>query len=472
MSRPSRPDHPRFSRRVILIALGGGAPATALALALIWTGDFSDQLRWTLTLLLLGAWTGGAALLREHVIRPIQTLANLLGALREGDYSIRARDAAPEDDLGLAFWEFNTLGDTLRAQRIGALEATALLRKVMVEIDVAVFAFDDEDRLRLVNRAGERLLGDRSARLIGRTAVDLGLDDCLDGESPRTLEAAFPGGMGRWELRRSTFRQDGRPHRLLVLSDLTRALREEERQAWRRLIRVLSHEINNSLAPIQSITGSLKSLIQRDPPPEDRDEDLERGLGVIAGRAHALRRFMASYARLARLPPPEFGPVDVPVWIRRTAQLETRLDIHIDPGPELSIEADGDQLDQLLINLIHNAVDASLETGGDVRVRWSTRDETLLVEVEDDGPGLPESANLFVPFFTTKPSGSGIGLTLSRQIAEGHGGTLSLEDREDARGCRARLTLPIRAPGPAGRGGRPGSTRGRTSRRRGAPTPP
>jgi len=228
-----------------------------------------------------------------------------------------------------------------------------------------------------------------------------------------------------------------------VLADVSRPLREEELQAWRRLVRVLSHEINNSLAPIKSISGTLQLLLARRPAAKDADDDLRRGLGVIGGRADALIRFMSSYARLARVPPPSKRPLNVGTWVQRVATLETRLPVQVVPGEPTTIDADGDQLDQLLINLVRNAADAALETGGDVRVGWQRRDGTLSVTVEDDGPGLASSANLFVPFFTTKPRGSGIGLVLCRQIAEAHGGTIVLENRRDARGCVATLRLAV-----------------------------
>src|SRR5690606_28487848 len=321
---------------------------------------------------------------------------------------------------GLAMLEVNALGETLREQRLGALEATALLRKVMEEIDVAVFAFDADLKLRLVNRAGERLLDMPAERMTGRTADALGLGALLQGEEQRIIDASFAGGSGRWSARRSMFRQGGAPHQLLVLSDLSKTLREEELLAWQRLIRVLSHEINNSLAPIKSIAGSLMAALSRTPRPADVDEDLQRGLSIIAGRSDALQRFMASYARLARLPAPRLAPLDVGEWVRRVVALETRLPVTIEPGPDTVIEADGDQLDQLLINLVRNAVDASLETGGGVSVGWSRTGGKVIVRVTDEGQGLSDTTNLFVPFFTTKPQGSGIGLALSRQIADAH----------------------------------------------------
>jgi nitrogen fixation/metabolism regulation signal transduction histidine kinase len=464
-----------YEARISFLGFLIGLPGAALALVLLWTGDFTARTQWTLTILLLGAWWGLAVALRERAIRPIQTLSNLLAALLEGDYSIRSRRSTTDDALGLAFRELNALGQTLREQRIGALEATALLRAVMDELDVAIFAFDAERRLRLANHAGERLLDRPAEWLQGRSADELGLAECLDGPgdagggedypgesgrgpasemarahgprglAPRLIEIAFPGGAGRWEARTGEFRQGGLPHRLLVLTDLSRALREEERQAWQRLVRVLGHEINNSLAPIKSIAGSLQSLLGREPRPADLEADLERGLDIVATRADALGRFMNAYARLARLPSPRPVPIDVGAWINRISELETRIRVSIEPGPALTIHADGDQLDQLLINLVRNATDAALETNGGVRVGWRQTTRHLEVHVDDDGPGLPQTANLFVPFFTTKPQGSGIGLVLSRQIAEAHGGTLALVERTDARGCRALLRLPIGA---------------------------
>ena len=430
-------------RRVVLLAALAALPPTLVSLALLWTGEFSERVRWTLTAaILLGALIFLHALW-ERVVRPLQTVSNLLAAMREEDFSIRARGARGNDPLGEVLAEVNQLADTLRSQRLGALEATALLSRVMAEIDVAVFAFDEQGALQLTNRAGERLLGQPAPRLLGLSAEQLGLEECLREETPRILDATFPGGAGRWEVRRSSFRQGGRPHHLLVLADLSRPLREEERQAWQRLIRVLGHELNNSLAPIQSIAGSLSGLLTQRTPLEDWREDARRGLAVIASRAEALSRFTGAYASLARLPPPRFSRIDLPQLLSRVVGLETRIPVRLADGPPLSLLADADQLEQLLINLVRNAADAALETRGGAWVRWRPLGRQVEIEVTDEGPGLPNTANLFVPFFTTKPEGSGIGLVLSRQIAEAHEGALTLENRVGARGCVARLRLPL-----------------------------
>ncbi|HEV2299055.1 MAG TPA: ATP-binding protein [Candidatus Acidoferrales bacterium] len=435
--------HLAYERRILARALLAGLFGSAIAIILLWTGTSSPKLAWTLTIFIVVSWLGFAFSAQNRVTFPLRTLSNMLAALHEGDFSIRARGAGRSDALGEVLHEMNALGETLRLQRLGALEATALLRKVMEEIDVAVFALDSDNRLRLINRAGERILNRPAERALGRTAAELGIENLLTVETPHIAQIAFPGKMGKWEIHRGSFREGGKPHHLLLISDLSQALREEERLAWQRLIRVIGHELNNSLAPIKSVAENLSGLITRKDRPSDWEDDMRHGLTVIAGRSDGLARFMNAYARLARLPAPQLRPVEVSTWIQRAASLDPRKQIPVIPGPDLTIQADADQLDQVLINLVKNAVDAALETGGGVQVGWDKRNSFLEVWVRDEGPGIPSASNLFVPFFTTKPGGSGIGLVLSRQIAEAHGGSLSLENVTSGRGCEARLRLPL-----------------------------
>lgn len=442
-----------YEHRIQLLALAAGLPGSLIALILLYTGDYTSRTAWTLGILIVSLWLGFAFSLRHRVVFSLQTLSNLLAALREEDFSVRGRDAQRNDAMGEVMIEVNALGETLREQRLGALEATSLLRAVMEEIDVAIFTFDNENKLRLVNRAGERLLARPSERLLGFTAGELGLGASLEGEAARTMELSFPGGSGRWGMRRGALRQAGLPHHLVVLSDLSRALRDEERQAWQRLIRVMGHELNNSLAPIQSVAQSLESgLAGIANTPEMQTtataglvDDMKAGFGIIRSRTESLGRFMAAYAKIARLPAPKLAPVDVKDWILRVVKLEAHVNLKVDEGPATTISGDGDQLEQLLINLVRNAADAVREAGGNggATIGWARQDGFLNVWIADEGPGISNPANLFVPFFTTKQGGTGIGLVLCRQIAEAHGGTLTLQNRKDVRGCEARLRLPL-----------------------------
>ena len=287
--------------RVLLLALAGGLPGVAACVILMAVGGFPARLQATVDSAVVICWLSFCFAARGRVAGPLRTLANLLEALREGDYSIRARVGDPREPMGEVMQQVNAMAATLRDQRLGAMEATTLLRKVMEEIDVAAFAFDTRQSLKLINRAGERLLAQPAERLLELNAASLGLVEYLTGEPEHTIQRSFPGGAGRWGIRRSQFREGGLPHQLLVVTDLTRPLREEELKAWQRLVRVLGHELNNSLTPIKSIAQSLEALVKADPRPDDWAEDMSRGLNVIANRSESLSRFMSSYARLAKL---------------------------------------------------------------------------------------------------------------------------------------------------------------------------
>jgi nitrogen fixation/metabolism regulation signal transduction histidine kinase len=434
-------------------ALLAGLPAVLVALALLWRADFPVPERLVLGSVVAGSWLAFAAMARAQIVRRLQTMANLVLALREGDYSLRARGAKHDDPLGEILAEINALGSALQAERRGAIETTALLRAVMAEIEVAVFAFDQHRILKLVNRAGERLLSRPEQQLVGRSAAILGLADVLEGSPDRLLAAsAFARQPGRWGLRRTQFRNEGTPHQLVVIADLTQPLRQEELKAWQGLVRVLGHELNNSLAPIKSIAGSLGTALRRSTRPFDWEDDLRSGLDIIAARAEGLERFLQAYSRLARLPPPSPTSSQLTAIVQRVVALESRLPVETQKGPALEAWCDSAQIEQVLINLVRNAADAALEQrasgreAASVRVTWDQAGSMVEIRVEDDGPGIADTTNLFLPFFTTKPAGSGIGLVLSRQIAENHGGSIRLSNRPDACGCVAVLALPLGEP--------------------------
>jgi len=446
MPKPSR--KLTHDQAVFYQTLLSGLPAVVVAAVLLWQGDFPARVQWTLGLLVVTCWLGFAAAVRTRVIRPLQTMANLLSALREGDFSVRARGARRDEPLGDAMAEINILSRTLQDQRLGAMEATALLRTVMEEIDVAIFAFDDSGTLRLANPAAQNLLDKPAERILGRSAAELGLSECLEGETGRIININFPGKAGRWGMRRTPFREGGRPHQLVVIGDLSQALREEELKAWQRLVRVLGHELNNSLAPIKSLAGSLGAMLRREKRAPDWEADMNSGLEIIEARAEGLSRFMQAYAKFAKLPAPVITPCEIAPLVHRVVALDTKLPVQILGGDDVAIGCDAAQIEQVLINLVKNAIEAALEMraaghpDAGVRIAWSRRGKVFELTIEDDGPGIANATNLFVPFFTTKPTGSGIGLVLCRQVAENHGGSLSLKNRTDATGCTAILRLP------------------------------
>ena len=385
-----------------------------------------------------------AGSLIEGMMRPLQTLSNVVSSLREGDYSFRARGAASADALGELAGEVNALADLLQKQRVRSLEATALLARILEVMHAPLFAFDREDMLQLVNNAGAQLLGRQLARCFGHSAQELGLESLL-GSADQTIHS-FGSRPSRWLLRKALFRQDGAPHTLLLLADVSQPLQEEEQIAWKRLIRVLGHELSNSLAPIKSIAGSLLARAENITSDEATIRDFRRGLGVIESRADALHRFVQSYRLLAQLPPPHLKPVQAGQLLERVSLLVQGVPIEVDPGPAVTLNADPDQLEQMFINLLTNAVDASLANGAKpVRVDWrlAESDSMLVVGIEDSGLGIANTENLFVPFYTTKPTGSGVGLALAQQIARAHRGEIRLVNREDGPGARATIRLPL-----------------------------
>jgi two-component system nitrogen regulation sensor histidine kinase NtrY len=455
---PRKRVRPPYERRVNFYSFLAALPGIIVSGVLIWLQSWSTESKLALSFLEAIVWWLLTLALHEQVIRPLQTLANVVAALREEDYSFRARGAAGDDALGELSLEVNALADLLADQRVRAIEATALLRRVVEEIDAPLFAFDPDQILKLVNPAGERLLQHPSVRLVGLTADEVGLAECLAAanESLVSLPANSPGA--RWLVRRSKFREKGVPHTLVVLSDVSRALRGEERKAWQRLIRVLGHELNNSLAPIKSIAGSLGARLPQTGLNPDERHDFERGLEIIETRSASLNRFLQAYRQLAQMPPPVVRKVALLPIVERVAFLETRLPVTIADGTDVTLMVDPDQIEQMLINLVRNAVEAVLDPAPanefrissgacphvetpQVAINWRVEDKNVVLTIDDNGPGLLNPSNAFVPFYTTKPEGSGIGLALSRQIAEAHQGSIDLSNR-NGKGCQVRVTLP------------------------------
>lgn len=429
----------RFEQRV----LGGSLMVVLPAWVVVGVLLFRARHVGALSVMVIVAVALTLWLLRWHqrrVAYPVYTLSGLLEALREGDYSLRgARDGV----LGDVIYDVNALASQLKRERLEFEEATYLLRKTLAALDTAVLVFDDDRRLLLLNAAARRLLKDRERPALGLDAAQLGLAPLLDGPVAQVCRYTFPERTGRFEIRHAPLRSEGRGAQLLVVNDVGRVLREEERQAWQKLLRVLGHEANNSLAPIQSIAGTLASLVTREPLPDDWRDDFRSGLSVIQHRSEALTRFLAGYGRLARLPPPDLRSVDLAALVTKVAKLEQRLSVQVDVGEQVFAHADPDQLEQALINLLRNAVEAVPRDGGVVSLHLRRDAVRAVIEVQDNGPRPPPAGDLFVPFYTTKPTGSGIGLALVRQIAEAHGGGATLKEHRDPPGAMAQLWLPL-----------------------------
>jgi nitrogen fixation/metabolism regulation signal transduction histidine kinase len=434
---------PRFERRVLGGSLLVAAPALLVLLVHALHPPADATARWVLFAVALALTVALARWQYRRVVFPLYALAGLLEALREGDYSLRGVQGGV---LGDVVYDINALAERLQKERLEFEESAHLLGKTLAALDSAVFVFDETLRLRLLNPAGHRLLDAERHRLFGLSAAELGLAGLLDGPTDQVALHTFPSRSGRFQVRHAPLRTGGRGGRLLVVNDVGRVLREEERAAWQRLLRVLGHEVNNSLAPIQSMAGTLATLVTREPLPEDWREDFRGGLEVIGNRAGALARFLTGYGKLARLPPPQRAAVDLRGVVEKVARLPLAhpagRQVTLEEGAPLVASVDADQVGQALINLLQNAIEAA---SSEVRVRWRRQGERALIEIEDDGLGPPPSDNLFVPFFTTKPGGSGIGLALARQIAEAHDGGVTLAARDDGKpGALACLWLPAK----------------------------
>lgn len=431
----------RISRIVAGVALPGAVAVAGLLVAHGATWEIWMTACLAAVILLAAAMHGA----RRTVSAPLRRAANLLQALREGNYTQRAVHGPHLDGATMIMQELNSVGSTLQQQRIESLETSALLAHLMEELAVGVFAFDPDGSINFVNRAGAAMVGQTT--FVGKPVESLGLGPVLRGPARQLVDVSVDGRFRRYEVRRTSFIRTGVRNHLIVVADLSRTLREEEEAAWQRLVRVLAHEINNSLAPIRSVAHSLGRLVERSPV-SDAVPDLRPGLDLIEERAGSLGRFIRSYAQLAGLPKPAFSTFSLSGLVSRVAGLEKRVVVDIRPGPPLTLWGDADQLEQLLINLVRNGTDSALSCQGGVTITWEIVGNWVELSVIDSGTGIESAENLFVPFFTTKASGSGIGLALSRQIAEAHGGTLDLQNRTDHRGCRALVRLPTTRTAP------------------------
>lgn len=439
-----------FERRLRLWLYLLGLPGFILCWVLLWQRSAGASVATLFLVVFALIWAFFVSLLMDHITRPLQTLSNIVAALREDDYSFRARGGRRNDAIGDLALEINALAAMLQGQRSTSLEAMALVERVMSSMPSPVLAFDPEGRLKLLNTAAEHAFGLHGQPALGLSAEKLRLEHLLAADDDDLLSLDGTQQAERWVVKRTGFRLRGVPHTLFLLSDVSAALHEEERSAWEKLIRVLGHEINNSLAPIKSIAGSLRARLASAQISGADGRDLVGGLDVIESRAESLNRFLQGYQNLMRLPPPKLAPISLAMLVERVARLEQRVAVSVTQGPDVTLLADADQIQQALINLTRNAAEASLSTDAPqngspaVEITWQIDDREATIAIVDDGEGIISTDNLFVPFYTTKPTGTGIGLALAQQIALAHKGSVQLANRTDGhRGCRAELRLSL-----------------------------
>jgi nitrogen fixation/metabolism regulation signal transduction histidine kinase len=383
-----------------------------------------------------------AAAVRGELLRHVRTLSNLVESIHSSDYSLKGARAHEPGELAELYRQLNALTETLKDSRQNEQELLSVLEKVVSQINVAIIVCDAQDRIRLVNRLAGVLLKSPAEKLIGVDFAATVLAQVPVAAEPRVLDFSFPGAEGRWQVSQHYYRHQGRASRILFIADLKQVLSDEEIAAWQRLIRVISHEVNNSLTPITSLCETLANIVGR-PDSADYAEDMRKSLRVIAERASGLKEFIGIYARLARLPEPQKILFPVADLIARLRGFFADKTLEIAPVPELSLFGDPVHLEHALINLIKNALEASPGDAPAIELSFHVTEGLCEFRIADRGPGISNPDNLFVPFYTTKKEGAGIGLVLCRQIAARHHGHVSLANRSDGPGAVARLVLPL-----------------------------
>lgn len=391
-----------------------------------------------------GVWLlAVAASVRENFVHHLRTMSNLIEAIRTEDYSMRSSRVRDPGELAELYQQIDSLTTQLKDVRQEEYELSNLLERIVNQINVAIVACDSDGKIRLANRLANQLLDTSSEQLVGQALAQTSLAAVLSEQGSRLIDYDFPGASGRWQINEQQYRHLGKPGKIIFITDLKQVLSEEEVNAWQRLIRVIAHEVNNSLTPISSICQTLNSYLSK-LPVERNTDDLKQGLEVIEERAKGLRDFISVYARIAKLPDPQkmnFSATDLLEKVRRVFSGEA-IEI-VDAGTGITLFGDPVHIEQALINLVKNAVEASSQSKTAVEISCTKQGGYIEFAIVDSGTGISNPANLFVPFYTTKDKGAGIGLTLARQIAAKHGGQVLLENRTNTAGAVAKLQIPF-----------------------------
>lgn len=379
----------------------------------------------------------------KYVERSRRELAYFLLAIKQGDFT-NTYHYKKQSDLNYAFHEINTVMKELRNEKASNL---LYLQTVVEHVRVAVLCFDADYKVQLVNKAARELFqrphltSVNSLAIVSPQVVDK-IQAMQSGER-ELIKVQIGGQLNNLSVLATNFKLKGETFKLVSFQDIKSELEEKELDSWQKLIRVLTHEIKNSVIPISTLSDVILQMIKDgDETPdlskldEESVEDLIGGLETIETRSKGLANFVTTYDQLTKLPQPEFQTVDVGKMIERVQNLfkpdleHRNIRMHLFSPERLEIQADPDLIDQILINLVKNAMEALHgQADGLIRITAAASSQGVTLQIRDNGPGISEEIleNIFVPFYTTKESGSGIGLSLSRQIMRLHKGNITVQ---------------------------------------------
>lgn len=412
----------------------------AIIFLLIFFGDYSWLLIITIFLAVILSGCMGVVFVNRSIKNYLLTLANLVEGIRHNDFSFRLSLVDKSGATEELSREINLLVESLQQKQLAYVESNIALDKLIEQIDIPVLVIDASGAVKNSNHFAAKLFNYEREEVIGLSVEQLKIEAFLKLSSGTIIEHQFPTQGGRWEIKSKVILSSGKKYQLLVISDISRALRLEERNAWSRIVRVIGHELNNSLTSISSLAETLLLQLNRQAE-STKLSNVDKGLKMIVERGESLQRFMNAYASIAKLPPPSFDDIRLQELLRKVTSLYSDR-VVLEDGKDMVLCGDPDQLQAALINLIKNALEVEAEFS-EVVVRSNSKYQGVAIQIIDNGPGVANLENLFVPFYTTKNDGSGIGLILSREIAEAHGGSLNLFNRADSSGSIAEIWLPI-----------------------------
>lgn len=435
-----------LEQQLVRIALCTSVP---LLLILLWTMVYASVSIW---LILLTFFVSGglisytAYLIHRKLTYQFRSVSNLVSTMAHGDYSLRVRSVNGSGAMNELTLAVNTLAERLSHQRWESIESQLLLRTIIEHIDVAILALNESGELRLLNPAARTLLNTENRDATSSLQEQLSFLRSFTSGEHQVVELSLGHQQGRFNIHVEEFREAGKQHKLLFITDVRRLLRREENKAWQSLVRVISHEINNSLSPITSLSQTLMRLIQKLPEHITGREDLLAGLNIIAERATGLGQFIESYKQLARLPEPRKQAISMLSVINKVRALFKETIIEVNTADDVIVDIDPLQMEQVLINLLKNAVEAMVHTNpnGIISIAWAVKEAMFQLTLCDQGCGISNLDNVFVPFYSTKKHGTGIGLVLCRQIIEAHDGRITITNQTNAPGCCVRVELPLR----------------------------